>query len=353
MKFNKLILKWYDQNKRDLPWRKTKNPYNIWISEIILQQTRMEQGIYYYNRFISKFPDLESLATCEEKDVLLLWQGLGYYSRARNLHHTAKYIYYDLDSKFPKSYDELIKLKGIGDYTSSAISSICFEKKHPVLDGNVFRIISRFFGINEPIDLNNSRKVFKEKATKLMPSNRFGDYNQGLMDFGSIVCKPKNPLCSSCLISKKCFAYKNDLVDSLPVKASKNKIKTLYFEYLVVNNNNQILIERIYEGIWKNLYQFPVNVSTSKKNEEEIAKFFMQKFNLETLDLKLINNEYIEHKLTHIIIKSTFWFTDEKIDIYEGVFTTILEDYPMSKLMHNFIEKYRGKFVSSEVKIVN
>ena len=168
MNLNKLILKWYDKNKRDLPWRKTKNPYNIWISEIILQQTRMEQGIYYYNRFISKFPDLESLATSEEKDVLLLWQGLGYYSRARNLHHTAKYIYYDLDSKFPKSYEELINLKGIGDYTASAISSICFEKKHPVLDGNVFRIISRIFGIKDPIDLHNSRKVFKKKAIELL-----------------------------------------------------------------------------------------------------------------------------------------------------------------------------------------
>ena len=163
MKVNSLILKWYDQNKRDLPWRKTKNPYNIWISEIILQQTRMEQGIYYYNRFISKFPDLESLATSDEKDVLLLWQGLGYYSRARNLHHTAKHIYYHLDSKFPETYDELINLKGIGDYTASAISSICFEKKHAVLDGNVFRIISRIFGIKDPIDLNNSRKVFKKK----------------------------------------------------------------------------------------------------------------------------------------------------------------------------------------------
>ena len=195
MKLNSLILKWYDQNKRDLPWRKTKNPYNIWISEIILQQTRMEQGIYYYNRFISKFPDLESLATSDEKDVLLLWQGLGYYSRARNLHHTAKHIYYHLDSKFPESYDELINLKGIGDYTASAISSICFEKKYAVLDGNVFRIISRIFGIKDPIDLNNSRKVFKKKAIDLLPKSRYGDYNQGLMDFGSIICKPKNPLC--------------------------------------------------------------------------------------------------------------------------------------------------------------
>ena len=353
MKFNKLILKWYDQNKRDLPWRKTKNPYNIWISEIILQQTRMEQGIYYYNRFISKFPDLESLATSEEKDVLLLWQGLGYYSRARNLHHTAKYIYYDLDSKFPKSYEELINLKGIGDYTASAISSICFEKKHPVLDGNVFRIISRIFGIKAPIDLHNSRKVFKKKAIELLPNSRYGDYNQGLMDFGSMICRPKNPSCSNCLISKKCVAYKKQIVDSLPVKAKKNKIKTLYFEYLVVNNNNKILIERVEDGIWKNLYQFPVHISASKKNKTEIRKFFTSKFNLETLNLKLINSEYIEHKLTHIMIKSTFWFTNEKIDIDEGVFTTILEDYPMSKLMHKFIEKYRSKLAFSEVKMVN
>ena len=353
MKFNKLILKWYDQNKRDLPWRKTKNPYNIWISEIILQQTRMEQGIYYYNRFISKFPDLESLANSKEKDVLLLWQGLGYYSRARNLYHTAKYIYYDLNSKFPKTYNELINLKGIGDYTASAISSICFEKKQPVLDGNVFRIISRIFGIKDPIDQSNSRKLFKKKTIELLPNSRYGDYNQALMDFGSMICRPKNPSCSTCLISKKCYAYKNELVDSLPVKSKKNKIKTLYFEYLVINNNNRILIERIEESIWKNLYQFPVNVSYSKKNKTEIRKFFINKFNLETLDLKLINSEYIEHKLSHIIIKSTFWFTNEKINIYEGVFTTILEDYPMSKLMHKFIEKYRFKFDYSEVKMVN
>tara|TARA_B100000989_G_scaffold256333_1_gene205498 strand:- start:302 stop:1363 length:1062 start_codon:yes stop_codon:yes gene_type:complete len=353
MKLDSLILKWYDQNKRDLPWRKTKNPYHIWISEIILQQTRMEQGIYYYNRFISKFPDLESLATSDENDVLLLWQGLGYYSRARNLHHTAKHIYYDLDSKFPESYDKLINLKGIGDYTASAISSICFEKKHPVLDGNVFRIISRIFGIKDPIDLHNSRKVFKKKAFDLLPKSRYGDYNQGLMDFGSIICKPKNPLCSSCFISRKCIANKNQLVDSFPVKAKKNKIKTLYFEYLVVNNNHQILIERIEDGIWKNLYQFPVHISTSKKNKTKIRKFFKSKFDVETLDLKLINAEYIEHKLSHILIKSSFWFTKEKIDIDKGLFTTILDDYPMSKLMHKFIENYSSKFDYSEVKLVN
>lgn len=353
MEFNKLILKWYDNNKRDLPWRKTKNPYNIWLSEIILQQTRMEQGIYYYDRFISKFPSLESLAKSNEKDVLLLWQGLGYYSRARNLHHTAKFIFFELDSKFPSTYAELIKLKGIGDYTASAISSISFEKKQPVLDGNVFRIISRIFEIKDPIDIHSSRKLFKEKVNELMPSSRYGDYNQGLMDFGSLVCKPKNPLCSTCMISNKCIAYKNKVVDLFPKKAKKTKIRTLYFEYLLVKNNNQILIERIDEGIWKNLYQLPVNISSTKKNKKEITKFFIDKFNLEYLNLKQINSEFIEHKLSHIYIKSNFWVTNQKIPIKEGLFTTLLDDYPMSKLMHKFIKKYKAKLALSELKMVN
>ena len=265
MDLNKLILKWYDKNKRDLPWRNTKNPYNIWVSEIILQQTRMEQGIYYYNRFISKFPDLKTLANSDEKEVLLLWQGLGYYSRARNLHFTAKHIFNELNSQFPETYDELIRLKGIGDYTASAISSICFEKARPVLDGNVYRIISRVFEIKNPIDLNNSRKVFKEKACEIMPNKRFGDYNQALMDFGSIICKPVNPLCSSCVLSKICNAFKNDSVVNYPVKSIKNQVKSMHFNYLVVKNKSQFLIEQINEGIWKNMYQFPVFISESKK----------------------------------------------------------------------------------------
>ena len=347
MKFNKLILKWYDKNKRALPWRKTKHPYNIWVSEIILQQTRMEQGVFYYNRFISKFPDLETLAKSEENDVLLLWQGLGYYTRARNLHYTAKHIFYNLNSKFPQTYKELIKLKGIGDYTASAISSICFEKKHPVLDGNVFRILSRIFEIRTPIDLNNSRKIFKDKATEIMPIDRFGDYNQGLMDFGSLICKPKNPLCSNCLISYKCIAYKNHTVDFLPVKASKYKVKILYFEYLIINNDNRILIEKINEGVWKNLYQFPVKISTSKNNKAEISNFFQQKFNVKSLNIKMVNSEFIQHKLSHIHIKSTFWFSNDKIDINDGVFTAIFDDYPMSKLMHKFSEKYAQKLALS------
>ncbi len=343
MDFNKLILKWYDKNKRDLPWRRTKNPYNIWISEIILQQTRMEQGIYYYNRFISKFPDLKSLAISDEKDVLLLWQGLGYYSRARNLHFTAKYIYSELGSRFPESYEELIKLKGIGDYTASAISSICFEKKHPVLDGNVFRTISRIFEIDAPIDVNGSRKVFKSIANELMPKKRYGDYNQGLMDFGSIVCKPASPLCSSCLMSKNCIAYAKKSVNKFPVKSKKLKIKNLFLDYVIINNKNQNLIERINDGIWKNLYQFPVHKSNSDSNKEMINKFFSEKFKLDSIEMELINSEFIQHKLSHLNIKSRFWLVNNKTDISDGIFVDSIDQYPMSKLMHKFIEKYGDK----------
>ena len=343
MDLNKLILKWYDKNKRDLPWRNTKNPYNIWVSEIILQQTRMEQGIYYYNRFISKFPDLKTLANSDEKEVLLLWQGLGYYSRARNLHFTAKHIFNELNSQFPETYDELIKLKGIGDYTASAISSICFEKARPVLDGNVFRIISRVFEIKNPIDLNNSRKVFKEKAYEIMPNKRFGDYNQALMDFGSIICKPVNPLCSSCVLAKVCNAFKNDSVGNYPVKSTKNQVKSMHFNYLVVKNKSQFLIEQINEGIWKNMYQFPVFISESKKNKKDVIKFFSEKFHVENLRLELVDSEYINHKLSHINIKSKFWLIEDKMKHNRGVYVKSFKDYPMSKLMHKFIEKYKYK----------
>ena len=353
MVLSKLILKWYDINKRDLPWRQTKNPYNIWISEIILQQTRMEQGIYYYNRFISKFPDLKTLANSDEKDVLLLWQGLGYYSRARNLHYTSKYLFNQLNSEFPETYDGLIKLKGIGDYTASAISSICFEKAQPVLDGNVFRIISRVYEINNPIDLNNSRKVFKEKAKEMMPNERFGDYNQSLMDFGSIICKPIKPLCSSCVVSKICSAFKNNSVEYFPVKNSKNKVKSLYFDYIVVKNNNYVLLEQIKKGIWKNLYQFPVHISESQKDKKEILKFLAEKYQTKNLKINLIDSEFIQHKLSHINVRSRFWLTENRINIDEGIYVSSFEEYPMSKLMHKFIEKYTHELSLSKVKIVN
>ena len=208
MEFHNLILQWYDLNKRDLPWRSTKEPYKIWVSEIILQQTRVVNGIIYYRRFIEHFPNLHSLANADENDVLLIWQGLGYYSRARNLHFSAKYIVDKLNSNFPNTYQDIIKLKGIGDYTASAISSICFEEKVPAIDGNIFRILSRLFELKESFYSNKFKTKIKKLALEIMPNNRFGDYNQALMDYGSIICKPTNPLCSECVVSTMCKSLK-------------------------------------------------------------------------------------------------------------------------------------------------
>jgi len=343
MKFSDLILNWYDDNKRHLPWRDTKNPYKIWISEIILQQTRVAQGISYYNRFIKRFPSLKSLAESEEKDVLLLWQGLGYYSRARNILFSAKHIHNNLGSKFPETYDEIIKLKGIGDYTASAVASICFEEQTPVLDGNVFRVLSRLYEINSPINVSSSKKIFKEKANSLMPSKRCGDYNQGLMDFGSLICKPQKPLCLECCVSKSCNSYLNNSVHKFPNKRAKIKMKIVYYNYIILIKNKKKLIVKIEEGIWKNLYQFPAYFSENKQNKIFLEDYFKKKFNLSNVKMSIINKEFIDHRLSHQIIRSRFWKFETIDDVREGIFVENFKDYPMSQLMRNFTEKYKGK----------
>ena len=225
MKFSEKILIWYDQNKRDLPWRETKNPYKIWLSEIIMQQTQIVQGTGYYLKFIDTFPTVFDLAKASEQDVLLLWQGLGYYSRARNLHKTAKDIVKNYKGKFPGTYSELIKLKGTGDYTASAISSVCFDQPHPAVDGNVMRLISRLFEIKEPVNKAEGKNKIKEIAETLIHKIRPGDYNQAVMDFGSQYCKTTDPDCMNCIFNYMCKAYKKDIVSELPVK-EKAKAKT-------------------------------------------------------------------------------------------------------------------------------
>ena len=218
MNWTRILLEWFQKNKRDFIWRKTKDPYNIWILEIILQQTRAAQGLPYYKKFIDIFPDLPTLALASQDEVLKLWQGLGYYSRAINLHSTAKYIYYECDGKFPKTFNEIINLKGIGDYTASAIASICYNIPEAVVDGNVYRFLSRFFGISIPINTKFAHRQFKKKATELMDYDNPGGFNQAMMEFGAIQCKPKNPLCLECPFKYDCVAHKNHKIDFLPVK---------------------------------------------------------------------------------------------------------------------------------------
>ena len=259
MGFSNKLIAWYKQNKRDLPWRKTTDPYQIWLSEIILQQTRVDQGLNYYHKFIKKYPNIHSLAQASEKDVLNLWQGLGYYSRARNLHFTAKYISNELNGQFPSKHKEILKLKGVGEYTAAAISSFSYKEVYPVIDGNVYRVLSRIFGVENPIDSTEGKKVFKKLAAELINTKNPDTYNQAIMEFGALQCTPKKPKCEDCPFLLECFAYKNELIAELPKKENKIKQRNRYFNYLVIINDDAFYLnERKEKDIWQGLFDFPV-----------------------------------------------------------------------------------------------
>lgn len=263
------IHSWYSLNKRDLPWRTTRDPYLIWLSEIIMQQTRIDQGLAYYNRFANEFPTVSDLASASEDQVLKLWQGLGYYSRARNLHFTAKYIQQQYKGIFPNDYKSILSLKGIGEYTATAIASISFNLEYPAVDGNVYRVLSRYFGISTPIDSGTGKKTFYELAKELIKGNDPGMHNQALMEFGALQCTPKNPDCNSCPLNKRCYAFLNKKINELPAKQNKTKQRDRYFNYIVLLKENQTWLQkRTANDIWKNLYEFPV-VETSEKTEIE------------------------------------------------------------------------------------
>ncbi len=269
--FTNTIYRWYQQNKRDLPWRETTDPYKIWVSEIILQQTRVAQGIGYYNRFIESFANVHELAAASEDEVLKLWQGLGYYSRARNLHTAAKTIVQNYKGVFPDKYEEIIKLKGIGKYTAAAIASIAFSIPKATVDGNVYRVLSRYFDIETPIDSGLGQKAFAELAEEMLDRNDPGTYNQALMEFGAICCIPKNPDCKSCPLLNNCQAFSKNRVDILPVKEKKTKQNKRYFYYYLFENRDTIYLEkRTGNDIWKNLYQLPLKEETKELSEEEI-----------------------------------------------------------------------------------
>ena len=251
---SELILKWYKKNKRDLIWRKTKNPYKIWVSEIILQQTKISVGTKYYLSFIKKFPNLESLSKGSEKEILKIWEGLGYYSRAINMLKTAKTLV-ENKKKFPSSYESLIKLKGVGDYTASAISSICKNEKRAVLDGNVFRVISRVFNVSAPINTVGGKKIFQKLTFKLLPDNQIGDYNQGLMDFGSLHCTIRKPKCKSCPLKNLCKSYKLNNIENRPRKIKRTSPKKeRVYNYLRIIINNKLLIIKEEKVIYGKIY---------------------------------------------------------------------------------------------------
>ncbi|RZL34004.1 MAG: A/G-specific adenine glycosylase, partial [Pedobacter sp.] len=274
MNFSKQLTKWYLQNKRDLPWRKTQNPYLIWLSEIMLQQTRVAQGLPYYNAFILAFPTVFDLANASEEQVLKLWQGLGYYSRARNMHKTAQIVANDFKGIFPDNNKDLLKLKGVGDYTAAAIASFSFGEKIPVVDGNVFRVLSRVFDIETDISNACAKKEFQELALELMNNENPALFNQAIMEFGALQCVPKNPDCENCIFNTACLALKNDKVGSLPYKSKKTKVVDRFFNYLIFEDeqNKTIVQKRTEKGIWHNLYEFPLIEMTKNINLEEIIE---------------------------------------------------------------------------------
>ena len=344
MDFSKELVYWYLQNKRNLPWRSTMNPYKIWLSEIILQQTRVDQGMPYYLKFIEHFPTVTDLALASEEQVLKLWQGLGYYSRARNLHFSAKYIVNNLQSEFPTTYQELLKLKGVGDYTASAIASICFNEPTAVVDGNVYRVLSRYFGIKTPINSSLGNKEFKQLAQKLLDSNNSGTHNQAVMEFGARMCKPQNPDCSKCPLSNSCIALAKKQIGELPVKEKKLKIKNRFFNYIVIQSeDNKTKIEKREKGVWKSLYEFPLIETLSEIDEKQLIehKKFISLFEKLPITMKLFNQKVMIHKLSHQHIYTKFWV------VYTPAFEDFqhswdcVDKYPVSTLIDNFLNQYK------------
>lgn len=300
------ILKWYDKNARDLPWRKTKDPYKIWLSEVILQQTRVAQGLPYYYKFIENFPSVKSLAEASEDNVLLHWQGLGYYSRARNLHTCAKKIIEDYNGIFPNSYESLLKLPGIGEYTAAAISSFAFELPNAAIDGNIIRVISRIFGILHQPHSPESKKEIKYISQELILNNPASTYNQAMMELGALVCTPKKPKCNICPAREHCYAFGNNKMDELPSPKKKINVKIRYFYYLIIENQGNILIEkRTKNDIWRNLYQFPLIESETEIETSEIeieVQKMLPDFNFVINEI----SEIWEHKLSHRVLKTRF-----------------------------------------------
>ncbi|MCP4975695.1 MAG: A/G-specific adenine glycosylase [Maribacter sp.] len=344
MIFSQKILLWYAKNKRTLPWRRTKDPYRIWLSEIMLQQTRVAQGMPYYLKFIEQFPSVHDLAKATEERVLKLWQGLGYYSRARNLHATAKMVVTDYEGEFPSTYKELLQLKGVGDYTASAIASICFDEPEPVVDGNVYRVLSRYYGAEFPINSTKGIGFFKELAREVMDSDNIRDYNQGIMEFGAMQCVPKSPDCTVCPLNDGCMALQKNKVDELPVKLNNTKIRNRYFNYLVVvdSNNKTLLRQREGRGIWQNLWEFPLLETNEKINLKEMEDRIREVIKVDDPpEIYQFNQDDIIHKLSHQHLHTKFWILKTETNLEEGIYFKTLDQFPVPVLIADFIKTFK------------
>lgn len=364
--FSTILLHWYDENKRELPWRRQSDPYIIWISEIILQQTRVSQGYDYFLRFIERFPDVETLARATEEEVMKMWQGLGYYSRARNLHAAAVSIVEAAGREgrlvtFPSTYEEIRALKGVGDYTAAAICSFAYGLPHAVVDGNVYRVLSRYFGVDQPIDSPQGKKYFAALAAELLPARRSADYNQAVMDFGALQCTPQSPACLLCPLQESCVALARGIVTQLPVKHQRTAVLPRYFNYIYIgatglSGNCEVLLHKRAAGdIWQGLYELPLVEADHDLTPEELfaSDGFQQLVQDIEEPLKLRPLQCgVKHVLTHRIIYANFYellLSAEALNRCAGKplgqFTRVkheeVENYAVPRLIHAFLEKYK------------
>lgn len=327
------------ENVRSMPWKGEKDPYKIWLSEVILQQTRVEQGLKYYEKFISTFPDVHTLARAPEEKIYKLWEGLGYYSRCKNLITTAKFISKDLKGIFPNDFDSVLQLKGIGHYTASAIVSFAYNLPHAVLDGNVFRVLSRIFDVPIPIDSGNGKKYFSNLAQKVLPERRAGEYNQAIMDFGAVVCKPA-PECQQCFFSKYCRAYLSGKQDLLPVKEKRQRVSERWFNYFVFTYKGQVLIrQRISKDIWQNLFEFILIETEASVPPGKLFRLLEKQFGI--TDFQQKKSSTFKQRLSHQLIHFTFFEAalkkKEHLDNFSWVKISELNKYAFPKTLQEFV----------------
>ncbi|MFZ4862294.1 A/G-specific adenine glycosylase [Sphingobacterium sp. Mn56C] len=353
MSFSEKLIGWYHSYGRDLPWRKTQDPYVIWLSEIILQQTRVQQGMPYFYAFLDAFPTVQDFADADQAEVLRLWQGLGYYSRARNMHKAAKEVQERFDGRFPTAYSDLLSLPGVGEYTAAAIASFSSNAVHAVLDGNVFRVLSRYFGIDEPINSTVGKKIFKQLAQELISTHSPGTYNHAIMDFGATVCKPKAPLCMECIFADSCVALQDKRVDRLPVKLKGKGSRDRFFHYFIIEQDGAILMHQRMEGdVWASLYEFPLIETSSDVDIEKL---------LDTADYqKFLSSGYLEpiggrvkHVLSHQNIYARFYKWNgqlkdgEKKEGWNYFLLENLDKLAKHKLIFSFLDKYCEQLIKT------
>ena len=344
--YSEKIIAWYLANKRDLPWRDIADPYRIWISEIILQQTRVNQGLEYYLRLVERFPTVSELACADEDEVLKYWQGLGYYSRARNLHKAAKRIMSDFNGIFPKTHKEILSLSGVGEYTAAAVASFAYNLPFAVVDGNVYRVLSRLFAVETPIDTGKAKREFALLAQNLLPKTKAGLHNQAMMEFGALHCVPQSPDCVNCPLQAQCRAFEQNLVAQLPRKSQKIKVTNRYFNYLFITfDGNTFLQKRTGNDIWKNLYEFPlIECEKLLSNDELFENEMFQKIfsDVECVEIKKISKT-IKHVLSHRNVFAQFItieISNENDFLKRFIKTPVgeIDKYAVSRLIELFLE---------------